>query len=126
MADSDYSFDGDDGSDEEYVGSRDQSVSRTQAPGKTKAQPKATERKAHAWARRGSTPPEEEFQYIPADDEDEEEDVAPQQSLQQIEEERKRKRYATACLSRSCPSSTANGASGKDYEKTRNLSNEES
>jgi transcription initiation factor TFIIH subunit 2 len=126
MADSDYSFDGDDGSDDEYVGSRAQSASRTQAPGRTKAQPKATERKAHAWARRGSTPPDEEFQYIPAEDEDDEEDAAPQQTLQQIEEERKRKRYAPACLSRFCPSSIANGGPGEDYEKTRNLSSEES
>lgn len=99
MADSDYEFDGDDGSDEEYMGSRDSSTSRAQTVGKRKAQPKVTERKAHAWARRGSTPPDDEFEYIPAEeDEEEEEDTAPQKSLQQIEEERKRKRYVGASL----------------------------
>jgi hypothetical protein len=97
MGDSDYEFDGDDGSDEEYVGSRDSSTSRAQTVSKRKSQPKVPERKAHAWARRGSTPPEEEFEYIPAEEEEEEEDTTPQKSLQQIEEERKRKRYVTRC-----------------------------
>jgi hypothetical protein len=93
MADSDYELDGSDGSDEEYVGSRDNSVPRAQAVGKRQAQPKTTERKAHAWARRGSTPPDEEYDYIPAEEEEEEEGSVPQKSLQHMEEERKRKRY---------------------------------
>jgi transcription initiation factor TFIIH subunit 2 len=107
MGDSDYEFDGDDGSDEEYVGSRDSSTSRAQTVGKRKVQPKATERKAHAWARRGSTPPEEESEYVPAEEEEEEEDTTPQKSLQQIEEERKRKRYVTRCVRLGVPFSRA-------------------
>jgi hypothetical protein len=109
MADSDYESDSVNGSDEEYVGSRASSVPRAQTAGAKKAQPKATERKAHAWARRGSTPPEEEYEYVPAEDEEEGEDLVPQKSLQHIEEERKRKRYVetllTAC---SCDSNNAN------------------
>lgn len=92
MADSDYEYEGEDGSDDEYVGSKNGSSLRAQPPGKRKTQGRTTERKAQAWARRGSTPVED-FEYTPAEEEVED-DVIPEQSLQQIEEERKRKRYA--------------------------------
>jgi transcription initiation factor TFIIH subunit 2 len=92
MADSDYEFEGDDGSEDEYVASRDSSTSRAQAAGRRKAQPKVAERKAHAWARRGSTPPEDEYDS-PIGEEEEEEEILPQKSLQHMEEDRKRKRY---------------------------------
>lgn len=102
MADSEYESDSENGSDEEYVGSRASSVPQSEAVGKRKAQPKvqpkATERKAHAWARRGSTPPEEDNEYVPAEDGEGEDDLVPQRTLQHIEEERKRKRYVEALL----------------------------
>jgi len=90
MADSDYSYDGQDASDDEYVGPKSGSSSQAQDPSKRKGQPKAPERKAQAWARRGSTP-DEEFHYTPAEEAVEEEEIQ-EKSLQQIEEDRKRKR----------------------------------
>ncbi|KAF2640785.1 TFIIH basal transcription factor complex, subunit SSL1 [Massarina eburnea CBS 473.64] len=90
MADSDYDQESDDVSDDEYVGPKaTQNNARTQVAGKSRIQ-KAPAPKAHAWARRGSTPDEEDA-YIPAEEEAEE-DLAPRKSIQQMEEERKRKR----------------------------------
>ncbi|KAJ4289715.1 hypothetical protein N0V90_011045 [Kalmusia sp. IMI 367209] len=91
MADSDFSYDGQSGSDDEYVGSKSGSSSQAPGPAKRKAQAKAPERKAQAWQRRGSTPSEEDEEYRPAFEEIEDEEIQ-ERSIQQIEEERKRKR----------------------------------
>lgn len=96
MADSDYEYEDDNASDDEYMGSKSSPGVRQQAAGKRKAQEKAPERKAQAWARRGSTPPED-FEYTPAE-EDADDETIPEKTLQQIEEERKRKRYVVTPL----------------------------
>ncbi|OAL01945.1 TFIIH basal transcription factor complex, subunit SSL1 [Phaeosphaeriaceae sp. SRC1lsM3a] len=90
MPDSDYSFEGEDGSEDEYIGSRAQSTSR--APSSTRAQGSGKRRtkddqpppKRHAWETEDSRTVAKTV--IPADD------GSLGQSVQEREEERKRKR----------------------------------
>jgi transcription initiation factor TFIIH subunit 2 len=89
MPDSDYSFDGEDGSDEEYVSSRaesSQAVANTQARGLGKRRAKEDEPppKRHAWETEDSRTVAKTI--VPADD------GTLTQSVQEREEERKRKR----------------------------------
>lgn len=90
--DSDYDQDSDDVSDDEYLGPKAASASRTVGAASSKTQ-KAQAPKAHAWARRGSTPPDNEEEYIPEETQGVYEDPVPEKSIQHMEEDRKRKRY---------------------------------
>ena len=84
MADSDYEFEGDDGSDDEYVGTKSSSSTRVQAPGKRRTQEKEKPRKL-AWER--SEAVAHEVSTI-----EEADDGTIEQSVQEREEDRKRKR----------------------------------
>ena len=89
MADSDYSFEGEDGSDEEYVGSRASSSrpgpsNRAQGTSKRRAKDDLPPPKRHAWETEYSRTVEKTT--VPV------EDGSLGQSVQEREEERKRKR----------------------------------
>lgn len=90
--DSDYDQESDDVSDDEYIGSKPRTAPKAAGAGGSKAQ-KSQAPKAHAWARRGSTPPDDEGEYIPEEGQGANEQVAPVKSIQHMEEDRKRKRY---------------------------------
>lgn len=94
MADSDYEFEGDGASDDEYVAPKSTSGSRTQAKASQKAR-----KKANAWERRGSTPIEDDVGfagvhegYGAVESADAEDSARVEKSLQEREEDRKRKR----------------------------------
>jgi transcription initiation factor TFIIH subunit 2 len=89
MPDSDYEFEGEDGSDEEYVGSRASSSkpvasTRAQATGKQRAKEDQPPPKRHAWETEYSRTVEKTIVAA--------EDGSLGQSVQEREEERKRKR----------------------------------
>ncbi|CAI6333903.1 unnamed protein product [Periconia digitata] len=87
--DSDYDQESDDVSDDEYLGAKPTAASKATEAGGSRAQ-KAS--KPHAWARRGSTPPDNEDEYIPEETQGLEEEAVPEKSIQHMEEDRKRKR----------------------------------
>ncbi|PVI08634.1 hypothetical protein DM02DRAFT_549062 [Periconia macrospinosa] len=89
--DSDYDQESDDVSDDEYLGSKPTAATRAAGAGGNKAQ-KSQAPKAHAWARRGSTPPDDEGEYLPEEGQGTNEEPAPVKSIQHMEEDRKRKR----------------------------------
>lgn len=89
MADSDYSFEGDDGSEDEYVGSRASSMKpgpsrRAQGTSKRRAKDDQPPAKRHAWETEYSRTVEKTI--VPVDD------GSMAQSVQEREEERKRRR----------------------------------
>lgn len=87
MADSDYDYE-EDASEDEYIGSRTTSTTRTQsAAGKRKARKEARKRQAWESSTSARSP---EFEYVAAVEEAN--DGTIQQSVQEREEERKRKR----------------------------------
>jgi len=89
MADSDYSVDGEDPSDDEYVGPRGGSSTRAQAAGKKKAQAKVPEklRQRKAWENEHSEAAPAATEEAKEPDED-----IVETNIQLIEEDRKRKR----------------------------------